>query len=268
MKSLAGCVALVTGGSRGIGPHIARALARQGAHVAVAARSVEALERVAASLVELGVRAVALETDVASVAERERLPERTMEALGPVDVLVNNAAIQSEGAFLLQDVGTVARTVAINLTAPIHLTGLVLPGMVERGRGHVVNIASLAGKKAVAYEAVYGGTKAGLIEWTSALRAELVGTGVSLSAVCPGYVTGEGMFARFGLAPPALIGSCTPEQVARAVVRSIQRDRAEVIVNSRPVRPLLALYALFPGLATRLLAAMGITDFQRRKVGG
>jgi short-subunit dehydrogenase len=140
--------------------------------------------------------------------------------------------------------------------------------MLARRRGHVVNVASFGGKKGAPFEAVYSATKAGLIEWTSALRSELESTGVCFSAICPGYVTGEGMFAKFGVSAPRTIGSCTPEQVAAAVVDAIRRDRPEVIVNSMPVRPLLALNALSPRLGLWLLEAMGITAFQRRKVGG
>jgi short-subunit dehydrogenase len=137
--------------------------------------------------------------------------------------------------------------------------------MLERRRGHIVNIASLAGRKAPPYDAVYGGTKAAIVEWTNALRIELRGTGVGLSTVSPGYVRDEGMFSRFGLAPPALLGSCTSRQVAAGVLKAIERDRAEVLVNSLPVRPFLALYALAPGVFDWLLTAAGVTRLQRRK---
>ncbi|MBI1723750.1 MAG: SDR family NAD(P)-dependent oxidoreductase [Gemmatimonadetes bacterium] len=265
MLDLHNANALLTGASRGIGTHIARALARAGANVALVARTAPALEAVAASLAPLGVRALALPADLDSPAELERLVARATAELGPLDVLVNNAGIENEGAFLSLDAATIERTVRTNVVAPMLLTRLVLPGMRERGRGHVVNIASLAGKKAPPYDAVYGGTKAAVIEWTRALRVELAGSGVSLSAVCPGYVTGEGMFARFGLRPPALVGSCTPEQVAAAVVRAIRRDVPEIIVNSLPMRLTLALAVLFPRASDWTLGALGVTRLQRTK---
>lgn len=267
MKRLQGCVALLTGGSRGIGPHIARALAREGVHVALAARDRDGLTRTAESLREHGVRALAVPADLSLRAERERLVAEAERTLGPIDILVNNAGLEAAGAFLSVDAEGIAQAVEVNLTAPLHLARLLVPGMLERGRGHVVSIASLAGKKGSAYQAVYAGTKAALIEWTHGLKSEFEGTGVGFSVVCPGFVRGTGMFARFGVEPPRFVGAVRAEQVARAVVEVIRRDRVEVIVTPLPVRPLLALYALFPGLGPPLLRWLGINEFQRRKVG-
>jgi short-subunit dehydrogenase len=267
MKNLGDRRALVTGASRGIGPHIARALAGAGARLAVTARDAGSLRGLVEELEASGVRAIGVPADLRSAADRARLVAEARDALGGIDILVNNAAIDSSGAFATLAPETVATTIETNLAAPMHLTSLVLPEMLERRAGHVVNIASLAGKKAMPYEALYGGTKAGLVEWTSALRIELRGSGVSLSAICPGYVTGEGMFARWGVAPPPLFGSCTPDEVARAAVRAIEHDRAEIVVNSMPVRAWLALYALAPGLAATLVDLLGLARFQRRKVG-
>jgi short-subunit dehydrogenase len=265
---LTGTTALLTGASRGIGPYIARALATAGVRtLGLVARDRTALARLADDLAARGVRAVSLAADLADPAARTDLAARAADRLGPLDLLVNNAGVENEGPFLRLDAATIAETIAVNLAAPIHLTRLLLPAMVERRRGFVVNLASLGGKKAPAYDAVYGGTKAGLIEWTLGLRAELRGTGVSLGVVCPGYVTGEGMFAKFQLAPPVLLGSCTPEEVAGAVVRTVRREDPEVFVNSRPIRPLLALAALSPRLTERMVEALGITAFQRKKVG-
>jgi short-subunit dehydrogenase len=268
VMELRNSVALLTGASRGIGPHIARALAQEGASVALAARSLPGLAAVAANLRSSGARVAVLDADVGRPEVCASLVARAEQALGPVDVLVNNAGVETEGAFLSLDPEAIIGTVAINLTGAILLARQALPGMLARRRGHVVNVASLGGKKGAPFDGVYCATKAGLIEWTSALRSELEGTGVSFSAICPGYVTGEGMFAKFGVLAPRTIGSCTPEQVAVAVVDAIRRDLPEVIVNSMPVRPLLALNALSPRLGRWLLEVMGITAFQRRKVGG
>ncbi|HET8542802.1 MAG TPA: SDR family NAD(P)-dependent oxidoreductase [Anaeromyxobacter sp.] len=267
MDHLKGAVALVTGASRGIGPHLVRALAAEGADVALAARDGAALENVAAAARASGVRAEAVAADLGRAAERSRLVRAAEAALGPIDVLVNNAGVESEGPFATLDPEVVAATVEVNFTAPVHLARLVVPGMIARRRGHVVNMASLGGKQGAPYSAVYCGTKAALVEWTSALRSELAGTGVSLSAICPGYVTGEGMFARFGIPPPRLLGSCTPEQVAAAVMRALRDDVPEIVVNSMPVRPLLAVAALFPRARGWFLERLGIVEFQRRKAG-
>jgi len=268
MKELRGAVALLTGASRGIGPHIARALAKEGVHLALAARSLPELEAVAAEMRSLGVRAVALTADVGRPEACGQLGAAATAALGPIDLLVNNAGIETEGPFLSLGADAILGTVATNLSGALLLAREVLPGMLTRRRGHVVNVASIAGKKGAPFDAVYSATKAGLVEWTSAMRLELEGTGVSLSAICPGLVTGEGMFARFGQAPPRALGSCTPQEVASAVVDAIQQDLPEVIVNSSPLRPLLALAALSPRMGERILHLLGIPEFQRKKAGG
>ncbi len=267
MKDLRGAVALLTGASRGIGPHIARALARQGVDLALVARSRPDLERVATEIRALGVRAAVVPADVGNPGACERIVASVEEALGPVDLLVNDAGLETVGAFVSLPTEAILETVAVNLVAAMLLSRAVLPGMVARRRGHVVNVGSIAGKKGAPYEALYSATKAGLIEWTGAMRLELDGTGVSLSVICPGLVTGEGMFARFGIPAHRTIGSCTPHQVADAVVDAIRRDRPEVIVNSVPLRPLLAIAALSPRLGAWLPKALGVTAFQRRKVG-
>ncbi len=267
MKELRGTVALLTGASRGIGPHIARALARQGVDLALVARSRPGLERVASEVRALGARAAVIPADVGDPGACGSLVASVEEALGPVDLLVNDAGLETEGAFLSLPPEAILQTVAVNLVGALLLARSALPGMVAGRRGHVVNVASLGGKKGAPYDALYCATKAGLIEWTGAMRLELDGTGVSLSAICPGLVTGEGMFAKFGVPALRTIGSCTPGEVADAVVDAIRRDRPEVIVNSMPMRPLLALAALSPRLGAWLPKALGVTDFQRRKVG-
>ena len=124
--------------------------------------------------------------------------------------------------------------------------------MLERRRGHIVNMSSLSGDIPLPYQAVYGASKAGLVLASRGLRMEYRGTGVSVSVVLPGVVRGVGMAENFaqrtGIGFPWFIGGCKPEQVARAVIRAIERDRAEVIVNRPPMRGTLALLRLWPGL--------------------
>lgn len=265
--SLSGARVLLTGASRGIGPIIARALAAEGAELLLVARSREPLEALAAELRAGGRRAAALAVDLGRAEERARLAREAEGAAGgPIDALVNDAAVEPIGPFAEQPLEAIAGAVEVNVQAPLHLARLLLPGMLDRRRGRLVNVASVAGKKAVPLGAVYGGTKAALIEWTSALGLELRGTGVCASVVCPGFVTGEGMFARHALAAPALLGSSTPEEVAAAVVRVLRTGEPERIVNSLPIRPMLALYQLFPRLAALFLDGLGVTALQRRRV--
>jgi len=122
----------------------------------------------------------------------------------------------------------------------MELTRLLLPEMLEKG-GCIVNIASLAGKKGVAYNSIYSASKAGMIRWSDGLRQELAGTGVSVSVICPGYIGEVGMFASAGVDAPANLGTSAPQEVAEAVLRVITSHRPEIIVNKGPIKPLLAL---------------------------
>jgi len=146
------------------------------------------------------------------------------------------------------------------------LTHLVLPGMLKRREGHIVNIASIAAKSGAPYASTYSGTKAGLAEWTRALRLEMAGTGVRFSTILPGYVREVGMFARFGVKAPWIVGSCSPTEVAEAVVKAIERGKKETIVNSQPLRVVFTLNELSPALGDWLMRFSGAADFQRRKV--
>src|SRR5207247_5700760 len=124
-----------------------------------------------------------------------------------------------------------------------------VPGMVERQRGQIINMASMAGKVGPPLSETYAVTKAGLIGFTQSLRASYDGTGVSASAICPGFIADAGMFAdraaRDGVAPSKILGSSTPEKVAAAVVRAIRRNLPEVIVNPGPARLMAAMAQLF-----------------------
>ena len=266
MTDLRGKTILLTGGSRGIGPVIAEALARQGAHLALAARSAQDLQKAASGLKDLGVKVITFPVDLADSAERRRLVSAVLEQFGQIDILVNNAGLETEGAFLDLSWESIEQTLQVNLAAPMELTQLVLPDMLRRKSGHIVNIASIAAKNGTAYDAVYCGTKAGLAEWTRALRLEHEGSGVHFSTLFPGYVTEVGMFARFGVESPRLIGSCTAEQVARAVVKALEQNQREVIVNSMPLRPAFILNEISADLGEWLTRSSGAVEFQRRKV--
>jgi short-subunit dehydrogenase len=253
MRDLHGRTALVTGASRGLGRSIAGALGEAGAALGLVARSADDLRRAAGELgEEHGVPAAAIPADLTDRGALEAAARRARSELGPVDVLVNNAGVMNARPYHLRAPDDIEHGVRLNLLAPLLLTRLLLPGMVERGRGHVVNVSSLAGKAGPPFEEVYGATKAGLIGFTQSLRREYHGTGVSASVVCPGYVTGAGMYAdaaeETGARAPGRAGRATPGGVAEAVVRAILEDRPEVFVNSAPVRPLTVLSEASPRL--------------------
>jgi short-subunit dehydrogenase len=266
MKNLQGGIALVTGASGGLGTHIARRLAREGMNVAVSGRREDALAQVVTELTALGVKAVAVPADLSDLSRVDPLIDGVEAALGPIDVLVNNAGVEAIGAFTTYTREELTSMVDVNLTAPLLLTHRLTPGMLERGRGHVVFIASVAGKIGPAFNEPYAATKAGLIGLTQSLRAEYLHAPVGFSVVCPGFIAGDGMYARMaeqGHRSNRMMGETTTEKISEAVVRAIREDRAEILESGAPIRPMLALAQLAPGLVERLAPRFGITDLFR-----
>lgn len=261
MRHLVGRTAILTGASHGIGPYIARALAAERMSIVVSARSVDELNTLATELRALGVKAIAVPCDVSKEADRANLVAATTADFGGVDVLVNNAGIESTHSFHSQPPEEIARILDVNLTAPMLLARAVLPGMVERRRGHIVNIASMAAKVPTPYEVPYAASKAGLVHFTESLRSEYRGRGVSASSICPGFVSKAGMYAdmhtRAGVTAPRLVGTSSPEKVAMAVVKCIRRDRPEAIVNPGPMRIFTTFAEAAPGTFERLFPLFG-----------
>ncbi|MBX6386470.1 MAG: SDR family NAD(P)-dependent oxidoreductase [Microbispora sp.] len=218
---LAGARVLVTGASSGIGAATALELSARGAHLVLSGRDEEALAGVAA---RTGGRPLPADLADGTVDRAADLAVRA----GPVDVLVACAGEGWSGPLARMSGGTAERLIAVNLTAHVQLTRLLLPGMLERGRGHLVYIASIAGVVGVREEAVYAATKAGLLAFAESLRYEVPGIGVT--AVVPGVVDTP-FFARRGRPytrrRPAPV---PPERVARAVAVAVERDHAEVYV--------------------------------------
>lgn len=269
MDDLRGATAIVTGASRGIGVYIARALAAEGVNLALAARSLDELEGVRREMEGRGVRAIAIQCDVAKSADRAELIKRTEDEFGAIDILINNAGIERVARFDEALESDIRDTLTINLEAPMLLTRAVVPGMLARGRGHVVNIASGAGKVGVPYGSSYCASKHGLVGFTNALRAEYRGRPVGFSVVCPGFVTDAGMYDRWeqnGIRAPKLAGTSKPEKVASVTVQCIKRNRAEVIVNTPPVRPLVVLANIAPSVVPWLLHRLGYSKVFERVI--
>jgi short-subunit dehydrogenase len=267
VKELRGHNALVTGASGGIGTHIARALAGQGMNVVASGRREDALTALVNELRGQGVQAQAVPADLSDLGQVDPLIERSEEVLGPIDVLINNAGVELTAAFTMATRDELTSMVDLNLTVPMLLTHRVVPGMLERGRGHVVFISSMAGKVGPAYSEPYAATKAGLIGLTQSLRGEYRDAPVGFSVVCPGFVAGDGMYQRMadqGIRSNRIIGHTTTEKVADRVVRAIRQDRPEVIESGGPVRPILALGQLAPRLVERMLSQAGTHDWFRR----
>ena len=265
MKTIRGAHALVTGGSRGLGPYIARALASEGANLTLTARSADSLRQVAEEVSVGGTRVHTIAADVCDDGARRKLVEEAESTLGPIDILVNNAGIEAIVPYTDLPPDQIEAMIRTNLEAPLILSRLVLEGMIERRRGHVVMMSSLGGKKGSPYSATYAATKAGMIAWTSGLRIELEGTGVSASVICPGFVSEAGMFAVRTQKAPRVLGTSTPEAVVRAVLRAIQRDVGEIIVNPGPVRLMLVFEHLSPRFTRWALEKAGVYDYYRRQ---
>ncbi len=261
MRQLTGRTALITGASRGLGVFIARALASEGMNLVLAARTQENLEALAGELAQAGVDALPVATDVMDQRALESLVAKASARFDGIDVLVNNAGSLVLFPFHKLGLADMERVMRLNLTSAMILTRLVLPGMLERNRGHIVNMSSIAGKWGPPFDQVYGVTKAGLIGFTQSLRAEYRGTGVSSSVICPGYVEEAGMYAvgreTIDAVAPRWVGRTRPGTVARAVVKAIKKDRPEIIVNTPPARLATVVSAISPSFGQWAIQTLG-----------
>ena len=241
---LSGRTALLTGATGGLGRAIAEALAERGANLLLSARGADALEAQAAALPGEGHRV--LPADLAEPGAAESLAA----SAGEVDVLVANAGLP--GAGWLSDFSSeeVSRAVRVNLEAPMLMARALYPGMIERGSGHLVFIASLAGKAASPRTSIYNATKFGLRGFALGLRADLVPKNVGVSLVSPGFIRDAGMFADSGASPMGL-GTGRPDQVGAAVVKAIERDRTELSVGPIRQRALAHLGLATPAISVR-----------------
>lgn len=224
--SLDGRGAVVTGGGRGIGAAVARALAGRGARVVVAARSTGEIEAVSAALRGGGAESWAIRVDVSDPESVRALFDEAGGRLGAVDILVNNAGVVSTAPVTKLTLDEWTRLWTVNTTGPFLCAQAVLPGMIERGWGRIVNVASVASLRGASYIAAYAASKHGVLGFTRSLAAEVARQGITANAVCPGYVD-----------TPMTEGS-----VARIVEKTgISEEQAlEALLATTPQRRLIA----------------------------
>lgn len=238
-RSLTGKVAAITGGGRGIGRAIAQALAREGALVAVGDLDATAAESVAA---ELGGQALGLSLDVTDHVRFTGFLDEVESKLGPLDILVNNAGIMPVTPLLEESAASVARQLEINLHAVIHGTQEAMRRMVPRRTGHIVQLASVAGRSGFPHLATYCATKHGVVGLSEAVRVELRDTGVEISVVMPGIVRTE---LSTGLTEARGVKSVSVDDVAAEVIRALKVPRFDVFVP-RSTGPLVAIGSALP----------------------
>jgi short-subunit dehydrogenase len=245
---ISGSNVLLTGASGGLGHAIARALSERGAELLLTGRRIDLLEPLAH---ELGARARA--ADLLLPEDRSRL----LTEAGDVDILIANAALPAAARLERLSMTEVDRVLDVNLRAPVALTHALLPGMIERGRGHLVFISSAGGKVTGPGNPLYHATKFALRGLSGALRIDLHGSGVGVSCVLPGFIRDAGLFAQSGAKLPFGVGTRSPDDVARAVAGAIERNRAEVEVSSPFLRAGSLLWSVAPDLSAAIARRLG-----------
>ena len=226
-------------------------------NVVLAARNLAGLDNVATEIKAFGTKIITVPTDISDFNALKHLVSMAKTEFGTIDVLVNNAALDSPISFHKERPEVIEQMIATNLTAPILLSRLVLPGMLERRRGHIVNIASLVAKIPFPYDVMYATSKAGLAHFTSSLRAEYQGSGVSASVIMAGAFTNTGLSAQglkdTGVVKPNSVPTSPPESAGQAVIQAIQKDLAEIGIPA----PAL-LFTRIPALGTQFLKGTGL----------
>ncbi|HEY9175249.1 MAG TPA: SDR family NAD(P)-dependent oxidoreductase [Verrucomicrobiae bacterium] len=269
MKIEPGQTVLLTGASGGLGTVMTRAFAECGFRQALVAFPGIELEDLASAVRDRGTEVLTFASDLQDPEQRRHVVREVQHRFGKIDILVNNAGVEYNSFYHELSEARINEVLNVNLTAAMILSRLVLPGMLERKQGHIISISSLAGKSGPAFQEPYAASKAALVAFTMSLRATYRELGVSASVVVPGFVE-AGIYSRLkqtaGRPAPRLLGACSPERVAQAVLRALRRDVSEIIVNRYPIRPVLMLTALSPSLGAWLSSKFGTNEFFRAAV--
>ena len=249
-------VVIITGASSGIGAATARSFAREHICLTLAARRVDRLQGVAEDVEKLGSEALTLQTDVTNRSDIQRMVKSTLDRWGQVDVLLNNAGVSFDEPLVDLEPEKIRAEVNVNLIALIECSQAVLPAMFRRRVGHIINVASIEGLIATPGSSVYCATKFGVFGFSDSLRRQLLGTGIHVSAFCPGYTPSEitpRLKAVMEGRPdaPHHPGLMPTDYVADQIVRLAHHPR-RLVVLPRSYRVMVLLAFLFPGLADAL----------------
>lgn len=261
---LSGEVALITGGARGLGLLLARNLAREGCRLVICSRTESQLERARQELEAMGAEALAVRCDVSDRADVERLIEAAYSRFGQIDILINAASIIQIAPVENLTLRDFEEAVAINFWGTVYPTLAVLPRMLERKRGRIMNISSVGGKVSVPHLLPYNCGKFAVTAFGEGLAAELVKDGITVTTICPGvmrtgsylntFVKGqqEKEFAWFAASSSLPVMSMDAERAARHIMRALKRGDTERIIST-PANLLARFHGLFPGTTVELL---------------
>ena len=265
MKVEAGQNAILTGASRGLGTYVARTLAARGVNLVLAARSTAPLESLAQELSSTGIKTHVVTMDMSQEEDVNRLYEESKSVLGDIDYVINNAGIEIIRDYTNLPVADIRQVLDVNLTGPMLLSRLALQDMYERDSGHIVNIASAAGKFPPPFSETYSTTKSGLIAFSQSVRlsARLSGKKVSATAIAPGDMDDAGMYEdmkEVADTAPWYIGSLPAQAMADAVIKAIEKDRPVHILMPWSPKLLKVTQVIAPKLFETISLKMGIFD--------
>jgi short-subunit dehydrogenase len=243
---LSGKSALLTGATGGLGRAIAQSLAAEGATLVLSGRKAEALEQLASELPGSG--HLTVPADLAQPGAATKLAADA----GDVDILVANAGLPGTGHLSDTSDEQIEQSIRVNLESPIRMAKALIEPMKQRGSGHMVFVASLAGKAASPRSSIYNATKFGLRGFALALRVDLAADGIGVSLVSPGFVRDAGMFSDSGAKPPPGMGTTTPERVSDAVIKAIESNKMEIAVAPLQLRIASHLALASPAIGARV----------------
>ena len=260
-------VAWITGASSGIGEALALAYAAESYRLVLSARREQELDRVKSLCIGNGLSGedvFVLPLDITRSEDMPAAVEQVLERFGRIDLLINNAGISQRSLFKDTDISVYRTIFDVDVIGPIALTKAVLPVMLEQGRGHIVVTSSIAGKMGVPYRTGYCAAKHAVMGFFDSLRAELHGTGITVSTVLPGFVrtniskeavTGDG--SRFGTTDSNIDGGMDVNKCAEVIVKALKKGKQEFAVSQGPEKHTLWLKRLFPGLVMKMAHKFG-----------